>query len=186
MAYLLEYIQVGANNNPVEVLKLQDFLHNEEGFDAVSFTGVYDEATLAAVHVFQNRYAKDILEPWGEPQSTGYVYYTTQKKINELHCENELEFALSVAQLAEIGNYREGWAGGSNQPFLQGTPVVTPDVGTGDDAPVVGSVEEDTGQSLVAEQAESQAAAVGAAENSLSKFFRGVGGLVGRVFQTIF
>jgi peptidoglycan hydrolase-like protein with peptidoglycan-binding domain len=36
--------------------------------------------------VFQLRYTKDILAPWGFIAPTGYVYTTTTNKINEIYC----------------------------------------------------------------------------------------------------
>lgn len=88
--YLLEYIKLGAKNNPVEVKKLQWFLKNKEGFINVKETGVYDAVTYLAVKTFQERYSKDILSPYGALSSTGWVYVTTVKKINDIMgCQGE-------------------------------------------------------------------------------------------------
>jgi hypothetical protein len=104
-AYLREYLRLGAKNNPTEVTKLQLFLRNEEGFSTLAVTGFFDITTDIAVREFQDRYAADVLTPWDLPGNTGYVYYTTQKKINELHCKRA--FLLNEAQLAEIAAFRE-------------------------------------------------------------------------------
>jgi len=101
---LTTYIRRGTNNDPMDVSKLQHFLRNEQDETGVRITGEYDLATYNAVHVFQDKYAADILTPWGVNESTGYVYYTTQKKINELWCMRD--FPLSESQRAEIESYK--------------------------------------------------------------------------------
>lgn len=102
---LSEYIKRGEANNPQEVRKLQFFLMNTENIDNVPLSGFYDDATYDAVHEFQTKYASDILDPWGVAASTGYVYFTTQKKINELWCMRE--FPLSDTQKSEIAAFRD-------------------------------------------------------------------------------
>jgi len=85
--YLTKFIRLGANNDPGEVLKLQNFLRDFEGFTNVPLSGVYDLTTYNAVMVFQTRYVKDVLTPWGIDYPTGYVYITTSLAINNLYCE---------------------------------------------------------------------------------------------------
>ncbi len=89
--YLLKYIKAGRNNDPVEVRKLQDFLHTYEGFTSLKVTGVYDAATERAVVAFQKKYQADVLGPWNIDDGTGYVYKTTLKKINELYCSESTQ-----------------------------------------------------------------------------------------------
>ena len=103
--YLLEFIKFGDNNNSDEVRKLQEFLNDFEGA-TLDVNGVYDEATFAAVVVFQNKYNRDVLSPWGLQTDTGYVYLTTRKKINEIYCNFQLEFPLTAAQLAEVNQFK--------------------------------------------------------------------------------
>jgi hypothetical protein len=103
--YLREYMRLGANNNPAEVIKLQTFLHHNEGFTNLSVTGFFDIATDRAVRAFQDRYKKDVLDFWNLPGNTGYVYFTTQKKVNELYCQRE--FPLDVTQMNEIIAFRD-------------------------------------------------------------------------------
>lgn len=103
--YLFEHIRRGARNNPVEVTKLQEFLNTFEGA-TLAVTGVYDEPSYNAVHAFQQKYFKDIMGPWGAPRSTGYVYITTKKKINEIYCRFTLQFPLTSDQEAEIARIR--------------------------------------------------------------------------------
>ncbi len=104
--YLTSYIRTGANNPTEQVLRLQRFLRDLEGFSSVTETGIYDAASLAAVHSFQKRYMNDVLSPWGATRSTGYVYYTTRKKINEVYCKFTRDFPLTDDQLAEITRVR--------------------------------------------------------------------------------
>ena len=102
--YLLEYLKYGRKNNPLEVIKLQSFLKSIEKFKKVNITSEFDIPTLFAVHNFQERYKKDVLEPWALPGSTGYVYITTKKKINEIYCDRE--FPLTTKQKQEIKEFR--------------------------------------------------------------------------------
>ncbi len=103
--YLREYIRYGARNNALEVAKLQQFLNQFEGQE-LKVSGIYDRATRRAVEALQAKYAEDVLYPWGITRPTGYVYYTTRKKINELYCKGNAQFPLSPAQLAEIARFR--------------------------------------------------------------------------------
>ena len=54
-----------------------------EGLD----TGYFGPLTEAAVIRFQNKFADEILLPWGISQGTGFVGKTTRAKLNEL-CEH--------------------------------------------------------------------------------------------------
>lgn len=89
--YLNSYIRFGANNNREDVIKLQEFL-NKVGIAQIPTTGFYGTLTYEAVKKFQLQYKGDILLPWvphglpNENTPTGYVFKTTQWKINTLHC----------------------------------------------------------------------------------------------------
>jgi len=140
--YLTGYIKQGADNDAAEVTKLQVFLNNFEGA-SLPITGNYGPQTLAAVNAFQNKYAADILAPWGMQGASGYVYYTTQKQINTIYCKFQKDFPLSISQIEEIAHVRE------IQPTLRaqgatgtGTTAgaATQDTGKGGPAPVVGQV----------------------------------------------
>ncbi len=97
------YLKLGnSNNNSSEVKKLQWFLKNKEGFLGLEVNGVFDINTYSAVSIFQNRYKKDILAPWGISKPTGNVHYTTLNKINELLCGKT--FNLTNSQKLEISN----------------------------------------------------------------------------------
>ena len=81
--YLESYLSVYRNNDVDQMLKLQTFLKEQEGFD-VKLSGVFDSSTIIAVREFQIRYSEDILEPWGLTRPTGNVSITTRHKINDL------------------------------------------------------------------------------------------------------
>ncbi|MGB7957436.1 MAG: DUF11 domain-containing protein, partial [Minisyncoccia bacterium] len=89
--YLNDYIKLGANNNPLEVKKLQAFLDENLGTQ-LPLTGVYDLATYHAVEQFQVKYNGSVLSPWvpygltSDTTPTGYVYKTTRRWINLLMC----------------------------------------------------------------------------------------------------
>jgi len=116
--YLLDYLRADFNNNPVEVIKLQVFLKELEGFRNLQITGVYDAQTIVALDAFQNRYASDILTPWGHTAPTSYTYILTKKKVNEIYCRTA--FPVTPLQQNEIDNYRNFLLG------LQNTGVVIP------------------------------------------------------------
>jgi len=83
--YLTEYIHLEKDNNPDEVLKLQLFLNDYMNLE-LDVSGVYDVVTYNAVKDFQVKESKEILEPWGLTEPTGYVYKTTKRRINMIKC----------------------------------------------------------------------------------------------------
>ena len=89
--YLNDYIHIGWANNPSEVMKLQAFLNENLG-TTLPLTGVYGKADFDAVEQFQVKYNGPVLVPWlplGLPSPTtptGFVYQTTRRWINMLHC----------------------------------------------------------------------------------------------------
>ncbi|OGG79197.1 hypothetical protein A3A39_04945 [Candidatus Kaiserbacteria bacterium RIFCSPLOWO2_01_FULL_54_13] len=121
--YLTSFIKAGGNNDADQVKRLQRFLRDFEGAK-VSETGIYDGTTLAAVHAFQTKYAAEILAPWGTSKSTGYVYLTTRKKVNEIFCRNTRVFFLTVDELKKIEGARA--AGGAQAPAAHAAPKPVP------------------------------------------------------------
>lgn len=77
---------MGQYNDPTQVIYLQSFLKNWEGFSYVTINGVFDQATHQAVSEFQLRYKSEILTPWGISAPTGYAYIKTIGKINQIIC----------------------------------------------------------------------------------------------------
>ncbi|GEM_PF-3550820 len=102
--YLTDYIKLGWDNDPAQVRKLEAFLNVFEGFN-LPVDGIYDQRDFDAVGDFQERYFDDILKPWGHTEHTGYVYYTTRKKINEIVCRRP--FPLTAMQMDEVEEFRE-------------------------------------------------------------------------------
>ena len=100
--YLKEFIRLGSDNNPVEVLKLKSFLNEYEGFD-LELTPIYDIEAYNAVQTFQLRYADDVLNPWDIDGPTGYVFVTTTIKINRIICDDPrpTTFKLSIPELIQ-------------------------------------------------------------------------------------
>ncbi len=103
--YLTSYLGINEINDEREVRKLQFFLRDWLGSD-LQITGIFDNATLAAVQQFQETNKSDILEPWGITRATGYVYYTTQNMINNLYCQGVSDFGLTAGQQSEIETFR--------------------------------------------------------------------------------
>ncbi|MFZ2048757.1 MAG: putative Ig domain-containing protein [Minisyncoccia bacterium] len=102
--YLRDYMRRDFNNDPIEVMKLQAFLLNFEGYTYVTVNGVFDQATFDAVSAFQMKYEADILTPWGHTAPTGYVYILTLKKVNEIYCQRL--YPVTDAQQLEINAHR--------------------------------------------------------------------------------
>lgn len=118
--YLKSYIRKNAVNNRDDVIRLQEFLRDLGGYPNLQVTGQYDDATYEAVRSFQKNYRSSVLVPWGIAEPTGFVYYTTRKAINDIHCRFTKSFPLSNDQLLEIARLRingEAWKPESTQPL---------------------------------------------------------------------
>lgn len=82
--YLTSPVKFGSKNKPNDVRLLEKFLNTYEGTH-LSVNGIYERGDFNAVVLFQEKYAKDILVPYGNlKRGTGYVYTTTLKKIKEI------------------------------------------------------------------------------------------------------
>ncbi len=90
---LATYMKQGAKNDEGEVTKLQTFLNKIMGTN-VPVTGFFGSATKKLVTSFQEKFYADVLTPWAQVgkglphKGTGYVYKTTQRKINLLYCDS--------------------------------------------------------------------------------------------------
>jgi hypothetical protein len=122
--YLTAFIRFNFKNDTEQVRRLQMVLRDVESA-SVSVNGVYDAATLGAVHALQMKYASDILAPWGARVSTGYVYLTTRKKINELYCRNTKRFELTPGELMAIEQTRAGVPPAPRALFTNTSPAPT-------------------------------------------------------------
>lgn len=84
---LSKAISLWGNNNQEEVEKLETFL-NESEWESLDVDGRYGQDDFDAVKRFQVKHRSEILDPWDISNPTWYVYTTTIKKINEIHCNN--------------------------------------------------------------------------------------------------
>ena len=76
-------------SNSKDVKNLQRCLANppaggSEIYPEGEISGLFGKLTKEAVIKFQEKYAKDILEPWGLKEGTGLVQKATRDKLNEL------------------------------------------------------------------------------------------------------
>jgi hypothetical protein len=93
--FLVDYMQMGVDNETLEVMKLQAFLNifrSMFGGTENPITGTFGEVTDANVKAFQQHFKTEILDPWynlgivPHDRPTGFVYKTTLWKINSLVC----------------------------------------------------------------------------------------------------
>jgi hypothetical protein len=137
--YITSYMKMDNANDPTQVIRLQTFLKINERLN-LDINGKFDQKTHDAVKAFQTKYANDVLLPWGGAKATGHVFYTTQKKINELVCKTPV--TLTSAQLKAIEAFKSGQneeavkiqtANGDiiidNDSNSSTSPVVAPEVG---------------------------------------------------------
>jgi peptidoglycan hydrolase-like protein with peptidoglycan-binding domain len=90
--YLKTYLGCGFGGEKTEIVKLQKFLRDYEGYE-IKITGVFDDATTETVKKFQEKYALDVLkESWGLKCTTGCVYITTKAKINDIVCKKSTNY----------------------------------------------------------------------------------------------
>ena len=99
---LFDHLRMGWTNNPTSVMILQTFLNLELG-TALPIDGVFGEATDQAVRAFQLKYPDQVLTPWGLTDSTGFVYLTTLRWINMVHCP-----ALNIPVPSPLNAYGSG------------------------------------------------------------------------------
>lgn len=133
--YLRDYLKIDWQNDPIEVLKLQSFLNVFEK-ENLSLTGVFDRTTFEAVERFQVKYSSDILEPWGDKVTTGFVYILTKKKINEIYCNTLIN--LNQADKDEIEAFRNsGSAASGNTGFISGSSDIGSNLQTSEVADIV-------------------------------------------------
>jgi len=86
LPYLTNYFKSNKTNSEEEVKKLQTFLREYEGFSELPSTGYYGNLTYGSVKQFQEKYAAEVLAPWGLSSGTGWVLGTTLEKINQVYC----------------------------------------------------------------------------------------------------
>lgn len=86
-ALFTSFMRRSLKNDPAAVRQLQQFL-NDKLDVGLPTTGFFGPQTEAAVRAFQQKYAAQVLTPWGLTGPTGFVYLTTQRWMNLLHCQD--------------------------------------------------------------------------------------------------
>lgn len=100
--YINTYMRMGRKNNMDEVKNLQTFLNEYMGLN-LPVTGFFGLMTKNAVDKFQIKENTEVLTPWvkaglhkNDKEPTGYVYKTTQRRINLIKCNS---LSIPVPQL---------------------------------------------------------------------------------------
>jgi len=75
-------LKLGETSNEVENLQV---VLTKEGIYKSSINGWFETDLLEAVIVFQEKYASEVLAPWGLTKGTGFVGTTTRNKLNQLY-----------------------------------------------------------------------------------------------------
>ncbi len=84
--YLTTYHRVGESGDEQGAKKIARFLNRYQNA-GLSEDGVYSQDDAAAVVAFQEAHRAEVLTPWGLDSGSGYVYKTTQDKINDIYCD---------------------------------------------------------------------------------------------------
>ncbi len=84
-ALIHTFMRLGKANNAAEVKLLQQFLNTHVGTN-LPISGVFGPLTHNAVKKFQELHKAEVLTPWGLNAPTGFVYLTTQRWVNLVHC----------------------------------------------------------------------------------------------------
>jgi DNA-binding beta-propeller fold protein YncE len=72
-----------SQNSPYQVYLWQKFLSHELQ-NQISLDGIFGNETEKAVRAFQQKYAYEILAPWGITNPTGYIYIKTVEKARQI------------------------------------------------------------------------------------------------------
>ncbi len=76
-------LREGSKSKDVENLQ-RCLVQDSEVYPEGEVSGYFGKSTKTAVIKFQEKYAKDILEPWGLKEGTGIVSKATRDKLNEI------------------------------------------------------------------------------------------------------
>ncbi|MDP3882551.1 MAG: IPT/TIG domain-containing protein [Candidatus Staskawiczbacteria bacterium] len=95
-----------ANSSSTEVGYLHTALDKEGISYAPDTSNTYGRGTAAAIAKFQEKYASEILAPYGLTKGTGYFGNSTRAKLNELYgCQQDQVFCTQEAKQCSDGSY---------------------------------------------------------------------------------
>ncbi len=83
-------IRNGESADPAIVRALQEWLNSSQNA-GLAVTGVYDQPTRFAIMLLQEKFASEVLAPWGLTKATGNVWQTTAALILRLVCGTQVE-----------------------------------------------------------------------------------------------
>lgn len=78
-------LKIGDSGTEVKALRTALAKEGFSGLEAMGGAYEFDERVASAVVGFQEKYASEILAPWGLTHGTGYVGPTTRAKLNKLY-----------------------------------------------------------------------------------------------------
>jgi peptidoglycan hydrolase-like protein with peptidoglycan-binding domain len=87
--YITSFMKLNQLNNQEQVRRLQKYLNQHEG-EHLAVSGTFGYNTFIAIKRYQQKYAQDILYPWGMKEPSGYVYKTTLNHINRQLCQTKM------------------------------------------------------------------------------------------------
>lgn len=99
-------IKLGVRNNTEVVKSIQTYLNLYEG-NTLVVDGVYKQADVDAVKIFQTKYKTQILSPWGFSAPTGIVFTTTIAKMNAVVCGENLGCPVFTEKTNVKSNHEE-------------------------------------------------------------------------------
>ncbi len=78
-------------SNIINEVELLQYHLKKQGFYNGSLNGYYSKAVFDAVSKWQEKYKKNVLEPWGFTKPTGYFYKSSERNMNIiLGCNDEV------------------------------------------------------------------------------------------------
>jgi len=105
-------LKIGDSSSEVGALRSALTREGFSGLEAMGGAYEFDERVASAVVGFQEKYASDILVPWGLKHGTGYVGSTTRSKLNNLYgCKEVVKPSTKVLS----PNGGEEWAIGETR-----------------------------------------------------------------------
>lgn len=124
--YPVKPIMVGGNNDVSQVMLLETYLNEFENAN-LPVDGEYGEADIRAVIAWQEKYASEILAPWGITQGTGHIYTTSLAKFRSLF-QGQCVAAAPITVSSSVRDLTMGYSGEDvralqNLLIAQGYPI---------------------------------------------------------------